>query len=111
MRSCNQRRDLRQFSPALTVYPALFNYRAQVLRKARPRAWSRMYSALSHDGLGIEGIVFGEVHHRVAAMNAFEGERVDEFRARVRTSRSFLGDQPSRQRKLMKASGRNPASR
>ena len=26
-------------------------------------------------------------------------------------SRSFLGDQPSRQRKLMKASERNPASR
>ena len=54
-------------------------------------------------GLGIEGIVFGEIDHRVAAIDAFERERVDQAPGGVICSRSFLGDQPSRQRKLTNA--------
>ncbi len=31
------------------------------------------------DGFGIEGVGFGEVHERVAAVHAFEGKSLDEF--------------------------------
>ena len=34
------------------------------------------------DGLGVEGVGLGEVDHRVAAVDAFERESVDEFLAR-----------------------------
>ena len=63
------------------------------------------------DGLGIEGVFFREIDHGVGAVDAFEREQRRRVSSRVRNSRSFLGDQPSRQRKLMKAWGRKPASR
>ena len=63
------------------------------------------------DGLGVEGIVLVEVDDGVGAIDALEGEGSTVSSARVRKSRSFLGDQPSRQRKLTKACGRKPASR
>jgi hypothetical protein len=62
------------------------------------------------DGLGIEGVFLGEIDDGVGAVDAFQSEGRGEL-VEVRNSRSFLGDQPSRQRKLMKAWGRKPASR
>ena len=62
------------------------------------------------DGLGIEGsssVKFTTALERLT----FSRVKAAVSSSRVRNSRSSLGDQPRRQRKLMKASGRKPASR
>jgi hypothetical protein len=62
------------------------------------------------DGLGIERVFLSKIDDGVGAVDALEGETRRKL-VDVRNSRSFLGDQPSRQRKLTKAWGRKPASR
>ena len=62
------------------------------------------------DGFGIERVVVCEIDDGVGAVDALEGEGGGEIVEREELA-VVLGHQPRRQRKLMKAWGRKPASR
>ena len=62
------------------------------------------------DGLGVEGSSSVKLMTALARLTPSRVKAAVSSSS-VRNSRSSLGDQPSRQRKLMKAWGRKPASR
>ena len=75
---------------------------------------ARMCSALRWTALGSNGVSRSHLLEKLTtALARLTPSRVKApaSSSSVRNSRSFLGDQPSRQRKLMKAWGRKPASR
>ncbi len=73
----DERRDLRHFL-RLDGITGIENERQQPFRKFFDGQRADVFG-VQPDGFGIEGVRFGEVHERVAAVHAFEGESLDEF--------------------------------